>query len=162
MSRQIVTGKIDRVYRYWDMYTYHEYRVTEPFVKELRDDAKHSVAAAEQAMVLETNEAARALIEIIAISAQRRYHFAESVLNLLDALEAVRRDEWAVAEAKVRTAEVEAKRMVIAARGLGLMYPIAVYDDDYLNKVRDYRRMIASKQKTLTIQRTKSKADTED
>jgi len=162
LSRQIVADKIDRLHKYWDMYTYHEYRVTEPFVTELRDDARQSLVAAKEALVLETSGKSKTLIETILISAERRYHFAESVLNLLDALQAVKQDEWTVAEVKIRSAEVEAKRMVIAARGLGLMYPIAVYDDDFLYKVRDYRKMIASEEKSLKTRRIKSKADTEE
>jgi hypothetical protein len=162
LSRQIVQGKIKQTFTYWDMYTYHKYRVNQPFVGELRDDALQSLMAVQAALEAEKDPQARGLLDTVLISAQRRYYFAESVLRLLDALEAVDRRKWSEAEASIQTAESMAGKMMSAARRLGIQYPVALYDDDYAGKVAEYKAMILERKGSLKSAKTKSSADTED
>ncbi len=83
-------------------------------------------------------------------------------MHLLDALDAVKQRDWNAAEEEIDAAEKEAEQMLVAARGLGLMYPIAVYDDDYFYKLQDYKEMIAEREISAHAKRAKSTADTED
>lgn len=143
IARQIATGKIDRMMTFWDMYVHHKSFIDTHNLEILKEDARISLMAAEAALPL-AKESSKPVVQMTIISAKRRYYVATSALHLLKArqLKKNRRDDEAFAEMAKSLAEGE--KLLAAARQLGIEYPMAVRDDEYVETLQEFDRQIKS------------------
>lgn len=143
VSRIILRENILSPFTFWDMYVLTKIeRLNEEMLKELEVDARASLEAAERALPL-VKESARELVEMTIISAKRRLYLALSAKHLLAGLEWKEKGDLAAAREELNKAISEGEKMLEAATGLGIEYPMAVHDDEVVER---YRKVLESLQ----------------
>lgn len=144
VERMILRDQVDRPFQFWDMYTLTNFDgLKDSMLVVLEEDARASRDAAEAALPLVRSARAKEMVNMTIISAQRRYHLATSARFLLKALAAKEKGDRAGALAAMDQCLTEGDQLVRAAKRLGMEYPLAVHDDEVLQKYRDVREDIA-------------------
>jgi hypothetical protein len=136
VSRIILRENILSPFSFWDMYVLTKIeRLDDKMLKVLEDDARASLAAAERALPL-VKESSRGLVEMTVISAKRRLYLATSARQLLIGLQLQKDGDIPGAREALNKAIVEGEKMLEAATGLGIEYPMAVHDDEVVERYR--------------------------
>ncbi len=136
IARMIVEDKTDREFTYWDMYVLHRYsRLTDTMLEAVEKDARQSLMAALTALPL-AREEAREMVEVTIISAERRLYLATSARSYLRALELRKAKRLPEARREMERCLAEAEKLYKAATRLGIEFPLAVHDDEVVEKYR--------------------------
>jgi hypothetical protein len=144
IMRQILADKIYEEFPYWDMYVQHNYVITEEFIKDLKDDAYQSLTAAQSALP-HARKSSKFMVEMTITSAKRRLYLATSTLSLLKALEFQKEGKNKEACEQMDYCLQEANKLLMASKNLGIEYPMTVHDDEFVEKLHQYREKICIK-----------------
>lgn len=143
VSRMILRDDVTRPFNFWDMYKLTNLPgLRDEMLAELETDARTSLAAAQTALPLVKEPAARELVEISITSAERRLYLATSARHLLAALAAERKGNRAEAAKAIGACVAEGRKLVRAATRLGIEYPMAVHDDEIMAKYLEIEKRI--------------------
>lgn len=145
IARMILRDDPRREFSFWDMYvmTLKPHGVTKEMLEELEYDAKTSLAYAQKAFPLVEATPGignpKKMVEVTIISAERRFYLATSATHMLRALEL--RDEGKKSQAleEIDLAIKDGEKLQVAARKLGIEYPLAMHDDQVLAKYREIK-----------------------
>ena len=141
ISRIILRDNILSPFTFWDMYVLTKIdQLNETMLKELEVDAQASLVAAEQARPL-VKESSIELVDMTIISAKRRLYLALSAQHLLKGLALQKAGDLPAAREELKLAIADGDKMLEAATGLGIEYPMAVHDDEVVAK---YRQILES------------------
>ena len=136
IARSILEDKIDREFTYWDMYVMHRIsRLEDSTLKDLEDDAAVSLQAAQSALPL-VPDASREMVEIVVTSAERRLYLATSARHLLKARALEKAGNLPAARQEMAACVRDGEKLYQAATKLGIEFPMAVHDDELLEKYR--------------------------
>jgi len=138
VARMIVRDKLDRglnrEFTFWDMYVLHRIpRLTDAMLKDLEEDARQSLKAAQAALPMASN---REMVEMTVISAERRLHLATSARHLLKALDLKKAGDKTAARDEINRCLQEGEKLYKAATRLGIEFPMAVHDAQIVEKYR--------------------------
>ena len=136
----IVRPDIGSPFSFWDMYKMTRFdRLEDSMLAALETDARQSLDAARIALPL-VPDRAREKVDITIISAERRLYLATSARHMLKALALEKSGDAAGARAEMNACLEEAGKMVDAAHGLGIEFPMAVHDAQVVAR---YRQILA-------------------
>ncbi len=139
IARVILDGKTDAEFTYWDMYVLHQFHgLKGEQLDDLEADAQASLDAATQALPVVPAEAKES-VDVTIISAERRLYLARSARHLLAALQAEKAGDLGKARAEMDACVADGEKVVQAATGLGIEYPLAVHDGKLLEKYKAIR-----------------------
>lgn len=142
ISRIILRDEILSPFSFWDMYVLTKIdRLTPKMLEELEIDAQESLQAAQKALPL-VPENARELVEMTITSAERRLYLATSAQHLLKALEFKTAGDIPAAKREIDLAIEEGNKLQKAASRLGIEYPMAVHDDEVLQRYRKVKESL--------------------
>lgn len=139
IARVLLRPNIQAPFSFWDMY--HMSRInglTDAMLAGFEADARTSLEAAEAARAT-VIPSGRHDLEILVISAERRLYLATSARHLLKALALKKAGDGAGAAAEMDACIAEGEKMVAAATGLGIEFPMAVHDGKILDRYREIR-----------------------
>ena len=104
-------------------------------------DARTSMMAAQAALPLAKDES-KEMVKMAITSAKRRYYVAASTVHLLQAIEYEQAGKLKEAKQEVNKAVEDGQRLLEAARELGIEFPMAVHDDEFVEKLRSHQKHI--------------------
>jgi hypothetical protein len=140
VARMIVDDKVDRDFTFWDMYVMHSFKgLKDSFLEDMENDARESLAAAQKALPL-APAAAREMVEVVIVSAERRLYLATSGRHLLKAIEFRKAKQTARAREEMDQCLRDGEKLYQAGARLGIEFPLAVHDEKVVEKYRQIRQ----------------------
>lgn len=153
VARMLLRDDPKAPFSFWDMYnlTRQPNGLTYELLDRLEADAKTSLEAVQRALREVPDTASinnpHDMMSVVRISAERRLRLATSAKHYLRGLELLDRGDREQAAQELDACLQEGERMLAAARGLGLEFPLAVHDDEVVMKYRSVRESLVSKSK---------------